>query len=82
MVQPKDLSLVSVDELFEELNRRFDIWIFSGMQFRDQKESKIFTMRKWRGNSATCAGLASQLQIACYDAHVEQDEVDDEPFEV
>lgn len=77
-----DLALVSIDDLMEELNKRFDIWIFSGMQLRDNAEQKIFTMRKWRGNSATCAGLASQLQIACYDTHVDCDEIDDEPFEV
>lgn len=69
MDQKTDLSLVPSDELFEELAKRFDVWIFSGLQIIDSK-LKIATSRKWRGNSATCAGLASQLQIAIYENYL------------
>jgi hypothetical protein len=62
-----DLSLVSFDDLIAELHKRFDIFIFSGMQFRKIGSEELHTVRRWAGNKATCAGLASQLQIALYD---------------
>jgi hypothetical protein len=62
-----DLSLVSFDDLIAELHKRFDIFIFSGMQFRRVGGEELNTVRRWSGNKATCAGLASQLQIALYD---------------
>jgi hypothetical protein len=77
-----DLSLVSIDDIFKEIDRRFDMWVYAGIQIRDRKEQSVLTVRKWQGNSATCAGLASQLQIAIYDTHVEKDEIDDHPFEM
>ena len=84
-VKPKvDLSLVSIDDLLGELHKRFDVWIFSGMQLRNTGKGQIFTMRKWAGLKATCAGLASQMQIALYDVQCEEaseDDEDNEPFE-
>lgn len=62
-----DLSLVPFDDLIAELHKRFDIFIFSGMQFRKIGKEELNTIRRWAGNKATCAGLASQLQIALYD---------------
>lgn len=77
-----DLSLVSMDNLINEINKRFDFWIFSGMQIRDQ-DSKIVTLREWRGNSATCAGLASQLQIVIADQYFNNEKNgDDTVFEL
>jgi len=66
----QDLTLVSLDDLLEEINKRFDIWVFSGMQLRGRESQEIVTMRKWRGNSATCVGLASQLQFIINDQFV------------
>jgi hypothetical protein len=77
----KDLSLVSLDDLMVEIDKRFDIWIFSGMQLRNQAAGNICTVRKWKGNSATCAGLASQMQVAIFDVHIDRDNFDDGPFE-
>ena len=62
-----DLSLVSMSEILEEINKRYDMWIFSGLQLRKGSGNDILTSRKWGGNSATCMGLASQMQIAIYD---------------
>ena len=66
-----DLSLVSVDDLIAELDRRFDHWIFSGMQVGIGKKDQYTTLRKWRGNPATCCGLASQTQMGIYDTYME-----------
>lgn len=71
-----DLTLVSLDDLMFELDRRFDHWIFSGAMLRSEgtggarADGKILTVRKWRGNSATCAGLASQIQIPIFEQHM------------
>jgi hypothetical protein len=78
-MQDQDLSLVSVDDLMKELHKRFDAFIFSGIQVRNP--GKIVTVRKWSGLSSTCAGLASQLQVVIYDRHQESEDSDDEPFE-
>lgn len=67
-----DLSLVPIERLLTEIDRRYDNWVFCGMQC-DTRISKTVTVRKWRGNSATCAGLASQLQIAIYDVYMESE---------
>lgn len=78
-----DLALIPLTDLMAELHKRFDIWVFSGMQLRGGEREQIATFRKWGGNSTTCAGLCSQLQIAIYDQHLNSDNVDDddEPFE-
>lgn len=67
-----DLSLVSLDDLLMEVDKRFDHWIFCGQQLGIGGPDHVFSMRKWRGGSAACAGLASQMQIAIYDAFQEQ----------
>lgn len=78
-MRDKDLSLVSMDDLINEINKRFDVWIFSGMQIRD-RDTKIATLRKWRGNSATCSGLASQLQIVIADKYFNDEKNGDDTF--
>lgn len=55
-----DLSLVSTNDMLIELNRRFDVWLFTGMQLKTHED--ILTLRKWRGNSAAVMGLAAQIQ--------------------
>ena len=55
-----DLSLVSIDEIIDELNKRYDHFIFSGIQVRG--EDDLVTRRSWKGNSATCQGLCFQTQ--------------------
>ena len=77
-----DLSLVSIDDLILEIDRRYDFWVFSGLQIRSQQGSQILTTRKWKGNSATCAGLCSQLQVVIFDHHLDHDDSDDQLFEV
>jgi len=69
-----DLSLISTDELIEALSVRYDAFIFCGQQVGMGGPDKIVTTRKWQGNSATCAGLASQIQIAVYDILCEETE--------
>lgn len=69
-MEKTDLSLVSVESLLEEINKRYEHWIFVGMQ-EDDRINKVVTMRRWRGNAATCAGLASQIQIVIFDKHME-----------
>lgn len=79
-----DLSLIPLEDILEEVNRRYDMWIFSGIQLRSRAANEIFTIRKWRGNSATCAGLASQMEIAIYDTACEmadRDKKEGETFE-
>lgn len=71
-----ELGLLSIDDLLSELDRRFDHWVFAGLQIRVEETAKQTaehaTMRKWRGNSATCMGMAAQLQMVIYDRYMEQ----------
>jgi hypothetical protein len=73
----KDLSLISVDDLIKELDARFEHWIFTGCQIRTRNkdgDGDIFTIRKWKGNNATCLGLAQQMQFYLCDFHFKQDD--------
>ncbi len=78
-----DLSLVPFDDLMKELHKRFDVWVFSGMQVRNKEEGTIFTTRKWGGNSTMCGGLVGELQIAIYDTKCKEavGEIDSSLFE-
>jgi hypothetical protein len=51
-----DIELVTTDEIFEELCRRFNHCIFCGLNERSDDE--VMIVRKISGNSHTCAGLA------------------------
>lgn len=82
-----DLSLVPVDVLIDELDKRFCHFVFSGCQVLSGKEgskedSKIFTMRKWNGNSATCIGLCGMLQVVITDAHLQSNKLDSAEDEI
>ena len=71
-----NLDLIPLNDLLEALNRRFEHWIFSGIQTAIGGKDKILTVRKWNGNNATCSGLASMLQGAIYQKNMEENELD------
>lgn len=82
-----ELSLIPTEQLIDELDKRFCHFVFSGCQVLTGKEgskeeSKIFTMRKWNGNSATCIGLCGMLQVVITDAHLNKNELDGESEEL
>lgn len=56
----KDINLYSTKELLEELMLRFDHCIFAALECRDKET--IRTIRRFKGNSDTCIGLAHKLQ--------------------
>jgi hypothetical protein len=59
-----ELKLISTDDLIHEIMDRFDHAVFSGIQIGVRSKDDYLTIRKWFGNSATAAGLCSQLQHA------------------
>ncbi len=56
------LSYVSNDELLQELASRFDHMIFIGLIRWDEKKSTEKLIRRWKGNTHTCIGLAHDIQ--------------------
>jgi hypothetical protein len=80
VMQKIDLSLLSVEVLLEEIKKRYDCFVFSGIQLRGG--DRTMTSRKWSGNHMIASGLVSQLQIAIYDKSQEEaEEIGEEPFE-
>ena len=67
-----ELSLVSISDILDELDRRLDHWVFSGEQLRNTASS--FKVRRWNGNTTACSGMAANLQTAIYDQDVETDD--------
>jgi len=65
----EDLKLVSTDDLVAELLSRHDHAVFMGVKIKsyqpgqETKEelASIDSLRRWIGNSYTCAGLCSSL---------------------
>ena len=57
-----DLELVSTDELFDELKRRFDGMIFHGVKnkYKDSKEDTFFA--RWEGGGVLAIGLCEALK--------------------
>ena len=59
-----DLSLVETVELIKTLDERFDHFIISGLQVGHAGEIQL-NIRHYKGNRATCSGLASQISQIC-----------------
>jgi len=59
-----ELELISTDDLITEMSNRFEHFVIAGLQTGYAGKDNIATKRSWKGNLATCAGLASQLQHA------------------
>ena len=63
-----DIKLITTDDLIKELLNRFDHAVFAGCRVKelgkgvDGTKGDIQTLRRWFGNSYTCAGLSSSLQ--------------------
>ncbi len=60
-----DLELVSTEALLEELMRRVEHGIFSGLRItvnNGDGTGDNEAMHVWKGCSLTCAGLATELQ--------------------
>jgi len=72
-----DLSLIPLNDIIKELDNRFEHWIFSGIQTHIGKDDNVFTVRQWNGNSATCSGLASMIQITIFNNHMDKNELKD-----
>lgn len=58
-----DLSLVPTDDLIITLLERFDHSVFSGIRENADGKGNHLVLRKWKGNSETCCGLATQLGV-------------------
>lgn len=64
-----DLSLVSTDDMLDELKTRHDAMIFAAYQNRTDKES--WYIRRWDGGNIPCLGLSrfiqKRIEEACND---------------
>lgn len=58
-----DLSLCSTDDLLEEVIKRFDHVIFSGIQVAYASTKQNVVRRKFKGDYTICSGLCSQLDF-------------------
>ena len=68
-----NLSLVSLDDLLNEVFSRFDGCIFMGVQ-RETKVNVDNYFRRWSGGRATCLGLCYLLhKIIEDDCNIDKD---------
>lgn len=72
-----DLTFVQTQQLLDELDKRYEHWIFSGLKTISKNPDRCLTERKWSGNSHTCSGLASMIQQAIYNDHIKENELDE-----
>ena len=59
-----DLKFVLSEELLTELLNRYEHAVFMGVRVPTQNESnvgEVVSLRRWFGNSYTCAGLCASL---------------------
>lgn len=54
-----DLSLIPIDDLMQELSKRFDHSIFMGLKFKGGSA----TYWRWFGNDHICGGLCTALGV-------------------
>ena len=72
-----DLSLVSTDDMLDELKSRHDAMIFAAYQNRTLKESRYF--RRWDGGNIPCLGLSRFIQKRIEEACDEMDRYTNDP---
>jgi len=65
-----DLELVSTDDLWDEIAKRFDHSVLCALSIPDEETQKI--VRYKSGNSVTCAGLASNLEHYLHNCLIEE----------
>lgn len=54
----EEIQLVPTDDLINELLRRYEHSVFAA--FESLQDDKTLYVSRWKGNSATCAGLCSK----------------------
>ena len=57
-----DLTLISLDDLLNEVFNRFDGFVCMGTQKKTQANLDVY-FRRWAGGSATCVGLCKLLEL-------------------
>ncbi len=57
-----ELGIIPTEDLIQELGKRFEHWVFAGIQTGYEGHDKARTKRHFDGNMATCAGLCTLLQ--------------------
>ena len=77
MTTPPDLSLVPTNDLVDALRKRFDVFIFSGLQ-RNEKPGRDVERRAWEGNAIWCQGLATELIRGLQDWERDGEDRDDD----
>ena len=68
-----DLALVPVDALIEELGKRHDAVIFSGMKKLDDKGAYSRAAR-WKGNFNSCLAMAEILRTQIVQAMLQREQ--------
>lgn len=75
MDDPTSLQLASTRELVEELLGRCDHAVFAGLCIMETNDgSPQAVVRRWKGNSFTCAGLSQEIARAVLDDFDERSE--------
>ena len=67
----QDLKLTPTEDLLDEVLSRFEHAVFGGMRCDEHAPETCSYKRRWKGNIATCMGLALKIT---YDANGEWEE--------
>ena len=63
-IPPTSLELKSTEDLINELLKRYDAALFSGVKFTNKEEDQYIT--RWAGSIATVIGVVEMLRNHIY----------------
>ena len=71
-----DLSLVSTHDLLNEITKRYDHIVISGLQLGYEASGLDYKTRRWKGQPEICVGLAQRMASVVHEqADSEEDEI-------
>lgn len=66
---PTAISLLSDEDLIDELMSRYDQLIFAAQRETNHQPGKVVATRQWKGDYATAMGLCTQMWRKISDEH-------------
>ena len=62
IMEIKPIHLIATDELLDELNNRFDCYIFAGRKPSEETRSRDDIYSRWQGDLIQSCGLCSLIE--------------------
>lgn len=72
------LDLIPSKDLIDELMRRYDHAVFTGLKENIGMRGQHYITRRWTGEQTMCSGMCSQMEIIMAHAKIQQEKKTDE----